>query len=486
MPVPGAAGDVDMPSCLGAALACFEEDGFVKDCKAALNAKIKSSRSDPEKQRDEAVVIIKGMRKCMKNIISKKEALSKATIQYEGEVAQIIAGYKLQSEADATRAEAAIAEKSLATPMQNANGGPTIHFKERMRRLEQLESQLQRNEKDLEDERVAVRKEERERAVAEAEAKVNHSMAEIQRKQAQLKKAEAELKDRRLQWHAMEQEFKIVAEEGEREKQLRSQIEDQNRFLQNKCTSLENDLVRIQEELNEAREEEFSAQQTLSSIQETLENERVASLEQQRTSDEKHANDIVSMKEELETAKEACLDSAKRSFEEQMQMRDAQHEEELASELDRLADDLGRKHGDAISTTEQAHAQALQEQKHDLCRDFDDQIATLKHEMESTFKSDKQTAIDEIKGALLKEYTEQRQALEEGFQIEKKSLMDVMESEELALKSQAARDLEAALDDQKASMLKRFGDDMQQALEEQKACLTDAASSDMSASLTEQ
>ena len=58
MPVPGAAGDVDMPSCLGAALACFEEDGFVKDCKAALNAKIKSSRSDPEKQRDEAVVII--------------------------------------------------------------------------------------------------------------------------------------------------------------------------------------------------------------------------------------------------------------------------------------------------------------------------------------------------------------------------------------------------------------------------------------------
>ena len=234
---------VEMPSCLDAAMACFDEETFVKECKAALGCKIRASRSAPEQQRDEAVTIIKSLRRCLKHMFSKKEALSKAAVQYEDEVSQMIASMKLQTEADNNaRTETFLQTKELFKEIKDGDEGQALHFKARMEKLEALEAQLQKSERSLEKERVSVREEERKRALEEAQAQLNSSMSEIEKRESQLKKAEAELKERRLEWQAMEQEFKIVAEEAEKEKQEKKQIEEQNHFLQKKCTSLETEL----------------------------------------------------------------------------------------------------------------------------------------------------------------------------------------------------------------------------------------------------
>jgi hypothetical protein len=44
---------VELPSCLDTAMACFDEENFVKECKAALGCRIRASRSAPDQQRDE-------------------------------------------------------------------------------------------------------------------------------------------------------------------------------------------------------------------------------------------------------------------------------------------------------------------------------------------------------------------------------------------------------------------------------------------------
>ena len=45
----GALGDLNMsfPSCLSAAMFCFDEESFLKDCNVALKAKVRSSRANP-------------------------------------------------------------------------------------------------------------------------------------------------------------------------------------------------------------------------------------------------------------------------------------------------------------------------------------------------------------------------------------------------------------------------------------------------------
>ncbi len=237
----------ELPSCLGAAVACFDEAQFVKECKLALSYKIRASRKEPEQQRDEAVTIIKSLRKCMKHMFSKKEALSKAATQYEEEVAGLISSIKLQSEAEnsSLRTQTLMQTKELFKEIKGeaGSGEQELHFQQRMDKLEKLEAHLQSCERSLESERASVRDEESKRAMAEAQAQLNHSLSEVEKRQSQLKKAEAELKERRLEWQAMEQEFKALAEEAEKEKQETKQIEEQSCFLQKRCTSLVTDLV---------------------------------------------------------------------------------------------------------------------------------------------------------------------------------------------------------------------------------------------------
>ena len=185
---PALAGElqVELPSCLDTAVACFQEDSFVQECKAALGCKIRASTSAPEQQRDEAVTIIKSLRRCLKHMFSKKEALSKAAGQYEEEVAQMISSLRLQTEADHSRAQTMLQTKELFREIKS-DEGQALHFQERMAKLEALEPNVQRSERSLESERGHVREEERRRALEEAQAQLHRSLFEVEKRVSQLK-----------------------------------------------------------------------------------------------------------------------------------------------------------------------------------------------------------------------------------------------------------------------------------------------------------
>ena len=96
-------------------MACFDEENFVRECKAAMGCKIRASRQNPEQQRDEAVTIVKSLRRCLKATVSKKDALAKAAVQFESEVGQMIAELqlKMQSDLDTTRQQSLDKTKEL-------------------------------------------------------------------------------------------------------------------------------------------------------------------------------------------------------------------------------------------------------------------------------------------------------------------------------------------------------------------------------------
>ena len=90
----------------------------------------------------------------MKHMFSKKEALSKATLQFEDEVSQMVASMKLKSEAETSRAQTLLQTKELFKEIKG-DEGQELHFQERMEKLEALEAHLQSCEKSLESERTS-------------------------------------------------------------------------------------------------------------------------------------------------------------------------------------------------------------------------------------------------------------------------------------------------------------------------------------------
>ena len=151
---------------------------FQKDLKTALLSKVKASRKEPEKQKEELVTMVHLLRSVCRGYGTRVDKVVKELMEVEARMAAAFVARKDGIEKELRRV--------WEEKMEEVN--------QRLERVQEAEASLASKEENLENERLNVAQEERGRAVESAQQRIERDQKELKDLKRQLEERERELR----------------------------------------------------------------------------------------------------------------------------------------------------------------------------------------------------------------------------------------------------------------------------------------------------